>query len=286
VTEVWSRGQHHRATVSLDTLAQAPPIQHHVEADASVHNGTRITLHWPEIARCLGSGEDADLYRRLAHGLLVLCADFGTCNPHADFAFEADDDRSWSAPASRLDWRKWRPRDATSPWWYSDEQFRDLVAAYLVDDREHARPERPMRDWLTIFDELSRTDTRKRVLARVGLERARLSDLLTDGQVDAKRTAALLVAVRSYVRPIKPQALGVMGQEHLTDYLLRWGVAAHTVKYRKVLGSHNGLPYCWEVALRFRRRACSRRARRHQLERLRARAVRHPGGPARGAAPG
>ncbi len=50
-------------------------------------------------------------------------------------------------------------------------------------------------------------------------------------------------------RPVKPQALGMLGGAHLTDYLVtHWGVERDSVRYRKATGEQAGVPFAWEVA--------------------------------------
>jgi hypothetical protein len=65
--------------VRLDHIAQKPIITRTVK-DSLVKSGTKITLHWPELA-CLHSGpETGDFYN-----VLDLVTDYAAFNPHARF---------------------------------------------------------------------------------------------------------------------------------------------------------------------------------------------------------
>lgn len=52
-------------------------------------------------------------------------------NPHATIAWEDTVEKATSA-----DWRKWLPTDPTSSHWYNRDTLRQLMAAYLKNERE------------------------------------------------------------------------------------------------------------------------------------------------------
>ena len=74
-----------------------------------------------------------------------------------------------------------------------------------------------------------------------------LRDLVSDGDVDHVAVEALLDAMHAESRPVKPRALGALGEPHLTGWLKRAG--ADTVTYKKTtdVDEDTGLPFLVEV---------------------------------------
>jgi hypothetical protein len=50
-------------------------------------------------------------------------------------------------------------------------------------------------------------------------------------------------------RPVKPLALGAVGEEHLKNHMIeRCGVQPESIKYKRAAGVTKGVPYLWEFA--------------------------------------
>jgi DNA topoisomerase VI subunit B len=232
--EVHSGDRLHVVTVGLNRIAQTPELSHEVLEADHVQNGTSVKIAWPDIASYLGADFVLD-------GLLKGYAAF---NPHASFT-RLFGGRRDEISATDPGWQKWRPADPTSPHWYRPETLRNLIAAYLT-----ASADKTLREFIAEFRGLSRSATQKALTTPLGLTGARLSDLVSDGDVSLDKVARLLAAMQRESRPVKPAALGILGREHLTQHMVvQRYVDADSVRYKKVEGTSDGLPFVLEVAL-------------------------------------
>jgi hypothetical protein len=102
-----------------------------------------------------------------------------------------------------------------------------------------------VRDFLAIFDGLSRTAKRKSVLDAAGLHRTKLSDLLTKHEPH-NALSRLLALMKENSSPIKPKALGIIGRPHIVQMLEQYG-GADSIRYKKMEGYSEGLPYVLEM---------------------------------------
>ena len=155
--------------------------------------------------------------------------------------------------ATNAAWRKWQPQHPTSPHWYTPERLRALLAAYVAADRESGRG-RTVREVVAEFAGLSGTAKQKAVTDAAGLTGARLEDLIVDGDLNPDQVAALLRAMQEASRPIKPAALGVLGEAHVRARVVAdWGAAPDSVRYAKQLAmTARGVPFVTEMAFAVR----------------------------------
>ena len=86
------------------------------------------------------------------------------------------------------------------------------------------------------------------VLAAAGLTRSPLSALAAGRVFDRPAVARLLAAMQEHSRPVKPDALGVIGEDHLRAALTAMGAEPASVAYKQVSGVEGGLPWLAEVA--------------------------------------
>ena len=236
----------HRIAVRLDRIGQAPELRHMTTLDGHVKNGTRITLIWPGIASSLEPPTVPGFYKR---GTDVI-REYGVFNPHATLHYRHGD-RQWTIRPTDPDWEKWRPRDPTSPHWYTAERLRTLIAAYLTDERGGGRA-RTVREFVAEFRGLSGTAKQKAVTAAAGLSGAYLHDLVEDDDVALLPVARLLIAMQRASRAVKADALGVLGERHLATHLVtHYQAEPNSLKYRKLIGTAAGLPFVVEVACAF-----------------------------------
>ena len=240
--EIVTGGYAHRIEVSLDRIAQKPVLKHTIQ-DAIVKNGTSITMHWPEIASSLSSRRGGVFYN--ASWLVQQYAAF---NPHARFSIQMLDNTSELLATSDA-WIKWSPADPTSPHWYSEERLRTLIGACIASEREGAHP-RTVREFISEFRGLRATGKQKEVAANAGLSGALLHDLVRDGNIDQTVVRGLLVSLKQACKPVQPQSMGIIGQEHLTSWMVQdLAVASTSVRYKAVNGfTASGLPFVLEVA--------------------------------------
>jgi DNA topoisomerase VI subunit B len=244
--EVETGGEHHTIDVRLDRIAQEPHLHHVVEAGDFVKNGTLVRMHWPEVASYLNNPQWGGFYTIADIPTLLLA--YETVNPHATFALEDADGRQVHWPTNPT-WRKWTPGTPTPPHWYTTEQLRDLIAAYLTNERRTDRV-RTVREFVAEFAGLSGTAKQKAVCALAGLDRARLADLASEDAVDVEKVGRLLAAMQAASRPIKPDTLGQIGEAHLVGYLTEsHHCQPESIRYRRVRDiDDDGLPFVLEMA--------------------------------------
>ena len=243
--EVLTGGRHHTVDVVVDRIGQRPELRHAVGADGLVRNGTLVRLGWPATDSYLDAAGSVGSYS--IGGPHDLLSAYSLFNPHASFRLrEGAGELAW--PRTDAAWRKWKPSAPTSPHWYGPERLRDLVAAYVAEERRGGRA-RTVREFVAEFNGLSSPPKQKVVVEAAGLSRAHLRDLVTAGDVDAGRVAALLDAMRRETRPVKPDALGTLGERHLRDALVgHYGAEPESVRYKRVRDEEDGLPFVLGVA--------------------------------------
>ena len=243
LVEIWSQGTHHRVEVALDRLAGRPVIGHVVEEVADVKNGATVRVHWPESASSPDGEEIDESYNGLAcpEPRSVIAA-FSALNPHATFTL-GDDVFLATDPG----WRKWWANDPTSAHWYTPEAIRDLIAAHIVHEKNGGRA-RTVREFVSEFRGLS--GSAKQKAATGELSGLYLRDIAADGDVDMNRVTALLRRMQDHSRAPKPQALGVLGKDHLRAWMARYtDVDPDSVRYKKIVSrQEDAMPHVVEAA--------------------------------------
>jgi DNA topoisomerase VI subunit B len=275
-----SHGLQHTIRISVDRVAQMPVIQHDVHPDASSQTGTRIAVHWPDSACRIGETDPRFLQIR-GTGLAVrspdsacsltdtgprflqMVAAYALFNPHATFVIHGARPELADAIAPILGaypqtqtfartvdvCGKWVASQPTSPHWYTAEQLRTLMAAYITLERAGGTS-RTVRQFISEFHGLSSTAKQKAILASLPVARVHLRDLVQNGDLDHTTVAALLAAMQEASRPVKPAALGVLGEAHITTWLQHQPGGADDVRYTKTAGidDETGLPFVIETA--------------------------------------
>jgi DNA topoisomerase VI subunit B len=235
--EIRAHGLCHRIEFSVDALRQEPVIRHRHEG-GDVRKGTSITVRWPESA----SSMLADAEQRF----LQVAADYTWLNPHLTITATWFGERS-TVHATDPAWPKWRPSDATCPHWYTPQHLERLIAAYLTHDVERGR-ERTVREFVSEFRGLSGSLKQKAVLAATGLQRAPLARLCDGRTIDRPAVEGLLDAMVARTRPVKPEALGIIGKDHLYGRLEAAGCEMASFQYKQVKSTDAGLPWLIEAA--------------------------------------
>ena len=220
-----SRGVKHEIEVTVNRIKQEPVVSH-TQNPSVVQIGTFVAVS----SSCFVGDQDR-IVPRLANYRLL--------NPHVAIGQHAP---------GNVAWVKWWPSDPISPHWYEPEQFTGLIAAYLSAEQDGA-PVRHVRDFVANFRGLSRTVRRKEILAPLNLTGAKLSDLAANGDVDRELAARLLDAMKAASREVKPQALGIIGEEHIRREFLARGCNAASIRYKKSVGvDSHARPYVIEAA--------------------------------------
>jgi DNA topoisomerase VI subunit B len=243
--DVATAGTEHQITVRLDRIAQLPQLAR-IEAPSDVKSGTAITMYWPHIASYLDFAQRVSFYKQ--PNLWLIVNSYAAFNPHASFTVVFDTAEPITWPSTAPDWPKWLPSDPTSPHWYTVERVRALIVAYLADEQASGRA-RTVREFVAEFAGLSGSAKQKTVTDAANLTNAYLHDLARDGDIDRGAVTALLEAMQSAARPIKPHALGTLGEAHLAAHMVRDRYAhPDSIRYKKIEGDDDGLPFVIEVA--------------------------------------
>jgi DNA topoisomerase VI subunit B len=234
--EIETKRTHYTIEVSLDRIAQKPVInlskKHSERAE-----GVKITVFYKNSASLLGFTKSDDFYKKTISANDLLSA-YATFNPHATFTFG---EKLFEAVNSQ--WAKWNPSNPTSAHWYTQEQLRDLVAAYLANNHD-----KTIREFVSEFRGLAGSQKQKLITDKVGLQ-GRLSDLVIHGDIDVTRIQTLLSAMQAQTQSVKPQQLGIIGKDHIVSSMERYfGVKPQTVQYKKIAGFDNNLPHVAEIA--------------------------------------
>jgi DNA topoisomerase VI subunit B len=245
--EIQAHGKCHVIDVHLDRLKQEPKITHSIRDGSNVQIGTSVRVGWAGLASYRTTSKTLDLYDdTFPVCARALVSAFSAFNPHANFTIAPSTTFRSSLNGT---WRKWLPTDPTSPHWYTPEQLRDLIAAYVNHDGEA----KTVRGFLKEFAGLSRSQTQQEVFQAAKLSGPNLADMVNSAgtDLDSAKVESLLAAMK-VSRPIKPAQLGgIIGEKHLFDSLAAHGAEnPKTFRYKKFafIDDDNGLPTITEIA--------------------------------------
>ncbi len=242
--ETWieARGRKHRILFTVNQIKQEPIVRN-IRSRSRVRNGTRVTVFWPDTY-------EAPIDANEIKDLLV---QFIWVNPHLSLHFSVDGKTVLRHRASNPDWRKYRACDATSAHWYSLEQFERYAGALIARDQEQRRATRQkytVRELIAQFRGLSATDKQKQILRELGAAHTSLYRFFgSETQVNDQRMKKLLGLLQKHTRPVRPELLGVIGEEHLRRLSTSLGGEPKSFKYSASPGfDADGLPYIVEIA--------------------------------------
>ena len=240
--DISAHGQRHEISFGVDQIRQEPTIQHTAHP-GDVKNGTTIKVHWPDSA----CSKLADAEARF----LQLADDYLWSNPHLSLTVEWFGRRT-TTKATTSTWRKWLPSEPTSPWWYGPEELERLIAAYITHDQDR-KADRSVRELVKEFRGLTGTAKQRAVLEETGLSRTNLSALANGHGLQRDVVASLLESTRKHSKPVKPAALGIIGEAHIRQRMEQAGCEMQSFQYRKVAEMDGeGLPMVIETAFAWR----------------------------------
>jgi DNA topoisomerase VI subunit B len=232
VIEIEAQGLRHRIVITTDPIA-ARPVLRDETSEIVKTQGTKV-----RVSACL---KDRDRALRFLQKLVL---DYSLFNPHATFILNG-------GGHGALDpcWHKWQTNEPTSAHWYDVERLEALLGSYLTAERGR-KNKRTVREFVSEFRGLSGTAKQTRVTDATGLGRAYLGDLVVDGRFDRDLTSRLLEAMQAESRPVPPEGLGKLGEDHFRKILTAEGKGDEkTFRYAVVKGCDQaGLPYLAEVA--------------------------------------
>ena len=240
--DIETDGKVHHIEITVDQIAQEPVLNHTVKP-SSVKNGTFVKIYLTGVACYLEEIENGFSYQSGIHGMLL---GYSAVNPHASFSYRGEA-FSVNLPRITTTCTKWTPSNPTSAHWYNKERLSALIGAYLANERETG-VKRTVRDFVAEFKWLSSTQKRKAVTEAACLTGAHLKDLITNGALDHGRISKLLDAMQDNSKPVKPKGLGIIGQEHLQEWMHANFKTAESFKYKCIMGDPGGLPFVLEAS--------------------------------------
>lgn len=122
-----------------------------------------------------------------------------------------------------------------------------LIAGYIAHDRDNGRS-RTVRELISEFRGLSGTAKQKRVLEESGLWRAPLEDLVNGTGLDPAAVERLLGAMQANSAEVKPEALGIIGRDHLAAHLETYDGDMDSLAYKRIANVTDGVPWVVEAA--------------------------------------
>lgn len=259
--KITANGKEHRFQCTADPVTQEPVIVHDV-TDAQATDGTTIAIAWSDEASpfsesqslfemamemyLVASGVESGHYDEAQEAIIQLLTGFGLFNPHATITADVLG-KKWTMTATDPGWKKWKPSDPTCPHWYELHHLRRLIAAYISEERKTGKT-RTVGEFIREFKGLTGTQKAKAVLANCDLLRTQLAELATEDGLDDDRIRALLEAMKTHAKPVKPKGLGIIGEDHLRRSLERLGCIGESITYKKTLGHEGEIPYVLECA--------------------------------------
>jgi len=245
--EIEANGLRHVMGVTVDGLSDVPAVTLNTEPGV-VKNGTRVTVHLPcsltddESPFFQVGGCPRVVYRRMVRMYLA----FTAMNPHLALTLKWNGETFGPEPPTNPAWRKWRPCDPTSVHWYDTAKFAALAKRCIAGDRDRGE-DRPVRQFVAMFDGMAGTAIQRDVLAECGMARTGLSALAPDGEPDAAMIAALHDAMRRRAKAVAAKRLGLIGREHLEQVAAGFGADPETFRYVRVLHDDDAGPAVTEI---------------------------------------
>lgn len=235
-----------RIQFSLDHIARKASLLDFPPQHSVIKNGTLVRVQ----ASYANDDGDRDFYVE-AERLLRRYAAF---NPHAHLKLSWEGKaHNWQAALAA--WHKWMPNSPTSPHWYNVGQLAALVAA-LVGEQRRGGEMYSVRRFLGQFKGLTHVQRQKSLFEVADLPGANLADLVAGNRVDKRAIERLLKAMTSATPPLKSEALGVLGRDHVKNCLVQQFGCIHDshLRYCKRTSAKGAaLPYVLEVAYGLKR---------------------------------
>ncbi len=231
--EISSHGELHHISITMDRIAGKPVIKD--EVSSFVRNGTFVKINSTSLLFLLNND---DSYKT-APTPQELIEGYTAFNPHVTFILNGT-----RYEATEPGWKKWTKDMPTSAHWYNTETISDLVAGYLVKERNNGQNKKSVREFVSEFRGLSGTAKQKKVTE--DFYRADLSMFEKDGDIDRESLKILLDKMQVECIAPKPQMLGIVGKDHFTKWMIDHGGAEPSITYNIKKGFDDGLPYVFE----------------------------------------
>jgi hypothetical protein len=177
VTIIETRGVKHRIEFRVDHVNNEPKITHDI-VRSSIDVGTKITVKWPAKWDWEWRG---NRFKALAES-------YAWFNPHLTLRGTWHSEKFVDVAATNPTWKKWKPRNPTSPHWYDQTRLQRYLAAHVARDRERGQ-HRTVREFLAEFRGLSATAAQRKVLEEVGCSHQSLAQFFGVEQVNCNGIA-------------------------------------------------------------------------------------------------
>jgi hypothetical protein len=240
VIVIAAEGVEHIITFRVDHLRQKPVIDH-ARVPSPTTKGTRITIKWPDSASSILAAAESRF--------LQIADDFAWINPHLRIRVEWNGSTRVDRKPSNPAWKKWLPSYPTSAHWYDAYRLERYIAAHVSRDRDLGR-DRTVREFIREIRDFRGSANQKLILDETGMGRASLASLFSDhGEPKRADIEQLLGSLKKHSKPVKPQALGLIGKDHLLACFEGSGAHPKTYKYQKIVGfNDDDLPCALEFA--------------------------------------
>ena len=263
--ETWieAQGLKHRIQFSVNQIKQEPIVAH-TATRSKVTTGTRITVFWPVGVTVEVTDEDEYTSTEEAafkpDVIKALLSEFIWVNPHLTLVFRVDGKTLIDHTPTKPGWDKYRACDATSAHWYTVDQIERYAGVLIARDQEyqarHPRSSREkitVRDFIAQFRGMSATEKQKQILRELGAAHMSLYRFFgSETKVNHQRMEKLLGLLQEHTRPVRPELLGVIGDEHLRKMIVDAGGEPKSFKYSASPGyvdDVSGVPYMVEIAI-------------------------------------
>ena len=145
-------------------------------------------------------------------------------------------------------------KQSTSAHWYELEPLRDLIAAYVTEEREGSRA-KTVREFVSEFRGLSGISKQKLVVPDE-MKNMYLHDLIKNKDIDMKKLEKLHNDMKANSKPPQPIVLGYLGKEHISEWMMNYAQCTkESIKYNRRVGfDTDGLPYVIEVGFGIRKK--------------------------------
>jgi DNA topoisomerase VI subunit B len=231
VTIIEAHGVARRIKFSVDHIRQEPKITR-LTRSSPVTKGTKVTVTLPRV-----------LHDGVAPHLLRIAEGFAWINPHLTLRVVWNGKVKLDFQATDPTWKKWQPSWPTSAHWYDVGRFRRYMAAHVAH-----RGKITVREFISEFDGMTATAKQKAVLAETNSSHMALRKYFGARKANSENIAKLLASIKAHTKPVKPAALGIIGQYHFYRRMEAAGIEPTTFNYKHALGITAGIPYVTEFA--------------------------------------
>jgi DNA topoisomerase VI subunit B len=239
--ETWieARGCKHRLVFSVNAIKQEPIVRN-IRDRSRVKTGTRVTVFWPDVCEAkVDADEIAELLKQ-----------FVWVNPHLTLMLAVDGKTVIRCAGTNPNWTKYRACDATSAHWYMLEQFERYAGALIdPDQQQKSKKKITVREFAAQFRGMTATEKQKQIVRELGAAHMSLHRFFgSETEVNHQRMEKLLRLLQKHSRPVRPELLGVIGEEHLKSLCISAGGEPQSFKYFLSPGYADGRPYVVEIA--------------------------------------